>query len=258
MNRTLLVGGLFVSFLGASSPSSAAPLGADAIVKRMLEQDPLGYGGAEAHLSMVLVDQRDAQRRRKLVMYSRNDSRTDRMFVRFSAPVDIAGTAFLSVDRAGNRVQHLHLPALHKTRRISSRQRNSSFVGTDYSYSDLDNRDLKDATKTRLDDDKLGGHDCYVVDAVPTDKRSQYGRVRLWVSKSTWLPLRMRYYDHSDKERKRFTAKEVKRVNGRWIIKESKMVDLKRRRATVLRVIRISLKRDVPLEQFSVRALDRE
>lgn len=232
-------------------------LGGDTIVERMLDKDPLGYGGAEARVLMVLVNKRGEQQKRKVVMMSRNDDDTRYSFVRFLSPSDIAGTAFLGIDDDGERTQHLFLPALSKTRRISGRQRNASFVGTDYSFSDMDFRDIDDAKKKRLADEKVGDRDCYVVEAKPRSSESPYARVTLWIGKQTLLPLRMRFYDASGKEVKRFTARQVKQVDGRWIIGESKMVDISRNHSTVIRVVEITLKDDIPLEQFTVRALER-
>lgn len=255
----ITVSAALMSFVGpVSARGKKQSLDGNVIVERMIERDPLGYGGAEARMLMVLVNNRDQQRKRKLVMLSRKDGDLRYTFVRFLAPSDVAGTSFLGLDDGGERTQHLFLPALARTRRISSKQRNASFVGTDYSYADLDLRDVDDAKKQRLDDDAVGGVDCYVVEVRPTSKESPYARIVLWIGKETMLPLRIRYFDGKDTEVKRFTAREVKAVKGRWIIAESKMVDIKREHSTIMKVVEITLRDDIPLEQFTVRALERE
>lgn len=247
-----------LALLAASAPAHAGKnLSAEKIVDEMLERDPLGYGGAEARIAMALVNSRGQTQKRKVVMYSRKDDDTRRLFVRFLSPADIKDTAFLGIDDDGNRTQYLYMPRSNKTRRISSRQRNASFVGTDYSYADLDNRDIDDAAKRRMPDDKVGNRPCYVVEAKPTSGESKYGRVVLWISKKTFLPLRIRFYNRRDDEIKRLTVKEVKKVESRWIIAESKMVDLKREHTTVFKVVEIKLRDNIPLEQFTQRALER-
>jgi outer membrane lipoprotein-sorting protein len=241
----------------SKSKAKAKELSGDSIVDEMVDKDPLGYGGAEARVLMVLVNNREQQRKRKVMMMSRKDGDTRYTFVRFQSPTDVAGTSFLGIDDDGDRTQHLFLPALQRTRRISSKQRNASFVGTDYSYADMDMRDIDDSSRKRLDDESIGGRDCFVVEVVPSSGDSEYARVTLWVEKKSMLPLRMRFYDSSDNEVKRFTAKEIKKVDGRWIINESKMVDLKREHSTIMKVVEITLRDDIPLEQFTVRALER-
>lgn len=248
---------LLALLVAGGTPSAGKEPSPETIIKEMIDKDPLGYGGAEARVLMVLVNNRDQERKRKVVMMSRKDGDTRRMYLRFLSPTDVAGTAFLGIEDGGSRTQHLFMPALSKTRRISSSQRNASFVGTDYSYADMDFRDIEDSKKRRLGDEKVAGQDTYVIEVLPTDSESAYGKVQLWISKTTMLPLRMRFFDDGGHEIKRLTVAEVKNVDGRWIISESKMVDLKREHTTVLKVIEIQLRDDIPLERFSVRALER-
>lgn len=244
---------------GASAKAAKdASLTAEQIVDKMIDQDPLGYGGAEARVAMALVNDRGQENKRKVVMRSRKDGDTRRLFVRFQSPADVAGTSFLGIDDGGDRTQWLYLPAIGKTRRISGKQRNAAFVGTDYTYADMDNRDIDDSTKTRLADEQVGGRDCYVIEARPTSKESAYAKVMLWIAKDSWLPLRIRFFDGKDQELKRLTVQEVKKVDGRWVIAESKMVDLKRQHTTVMKVTEIDIRDDIPLEQFEERALERE
>ena len=49
----------------------------------------------------------------------------------------------------------------------------------------------------------------------------------------------------------------MKKVSNRWLITESKMVDLKREHTTVFKVVEVTLRKDIDLEQFTVRALER-
>lgn len=241
-------------------PGAAAAKGptADEIVAKMIEADPLGYGGAEAEVFMVLVNQRGQQQRRKMITRTRNDDGTRRTYVRFTEPADISGTAFLGVSKGEDRQQHLYMPALGKVRRIAASRRNSRFVGSDYTYADMDYRDIENARKKRLPDEKVDGIDCFVVEARPSSGDSEYSRVTLWVAKRNFLPVRMAYFGKSGEEIKRYGAQKVERVQGRHVITESRMVDLVRNHTTALRAIKVTLREDVPLEQFTVRALDRE
>lgn len=231
---------------------------ADEIVAKMIDTDPLGYGGAEATIAMALVNDRAQENHRTLAMKSRKDDDTRRLFVRFTDPADVAGTSFLGIDDGETRTQFLYLPAVGKPRRISGTQRNASFVGTDYTYADLDLRDIDDSSKTRLADEKVGGQDCWVVEVVPSASDSDYGKVDLWIAKESALPLRIRFYDADGNERKRMTVSDVKKVEGRWVITASKLVDLKRQHTTEMKVTDIDLRDDIPLEQFEERALERE
>lgn len=230
---------------------------ADEIVDRMLALDPITYGGAEAQVTMYLVNDRGQQRERRVVFMSRRSGSTRQTYVRFLSPGDIAGTAFLGLQDGKDRAQHLYLPSLEKTRRISSSQRNSRFVGTDYSFADMDSRDLEDSTRKRLADERVGNDDCFVVEAVPKADDSEYGRLQLWISKRSMLPLVIKYFDGKGRERKRLVVKEARQVEKRWVIYESKMVDLDRQHSTVMRVESVRLRTDIPAERFTERELGR-
>jgi hypothetical protein len=254
----MLAGGAHVDAGKGKKAAKADDKTADEIIDAMIDMDPLGYGGAEARLAMALVNDRGQENKRKLLMRSRKDGDTRRLFVRFQDPADVAGTSFLGIDDGGDRTQWLYLPAVGKTRRISAKQRNAAFVGTDYTYADLDNRDIDDAKKTRLEDEKVSKKSCYVIEVDPESSDSEYGTVKLWISKESMLPLRIRFFDGDGNELKRMTVSEVKKVEGRWVITESKMVDLKRQHTTVMKVTEIDIRDDIPLEQFEERALERE
>lgn len=255
--RVAAIAMMALLMLTSSTPAEAAGPTAEQIVDKMIDADPLGYGGAEAQIVMALVNNRGQTQKRKVVMFSRKDKKVRRLFLRFLTPSDIAGTSFLGIDDDGDRTQHLFMPSLARTRRISSQQRNASFVGTDYSYADLDNRDIDDSTKKRLPDAKVAGQDCYVVQAVPKHGDSAYGRIDMWISKQTSLPVRIRFYGKNGVEAKRLTVKEIKKVGNRWLISESKMVDLKREHTTVFKLTDITLQDAIDLDQFTVRALER-
>ena len=81
--------------------------------------------------------------------------------------------------------------------------------------------------------------------------------MQLWIAKATYLPLKIRFFGKGGDEVKRFTAQEVKKVQNRWLITESKMVDVKREHTTVFKVVEVTLRKDIDLEQFTVRALER-
>ena len=57
----------------------------------------------------------------------------------FESPSDVQNTGLLSVDYDGAKDddQWLYLPSLHKATRISSGDKSGSFMGTDFTYSDM-------------------------------------------------------------------------------------------------------------------------
>ena len=197
-------------------------------------------------MAMALVDKRGDQRKRKLTMFSRKDGDVSRMFVRFTSPADIRRDGVSGHRRgrrphaaplpsgAGQGATHIHGPAKRQLCRNRllicghgyERRRRLDQAET----ARRQNRRKRVATWSRF---------------CPQPRRAIHPG-RGGCEQETWLPLRLRFYDKRGEERKRLTIKEVRKESSRWIITESKMVDLKRRHTTVLKVISIKLRDDVP------------
>ena len=80
----------------------------------------------------------------KLVMRTRRgEDREDKTVVVFNGPPAVRGTAFLQFDhRDRDAEQWLYLPELRRVRKITSSSKNDKFMGTDFSYRDLEARKI--------------------------------------------------------------------------------------------------------------------
>src|SRR5690606_21574519 len=118
--------------------------------------------------------------------------------VRFQAPAELKGAGFLQVQNSGqDDDRFLFLPELKRARRISGNLRSSSFMGTDFSYADLDRRDLREGTPTLLEEAPLGGVACYVLSVTPKRADTKYSKTELWVRKDNFIPAKMLMFDKS-------------------------------------------------------------
>ena len=178
--------------------------------------------------------------------------------MRFTAPADLAGAGFLQIqNRGGDDDRYLFLPDLKRSRRISGSLRSNSFMGTDFSFADLDRRDLRESIAKRLPDENIGPFACFHLDTTPSRADSPYARVELWIRIDNSLPLRMRMYDKAGVLFKTFAAKEVRRSEGRWYIVKSQMSDLVHSHETELVIDSFSGSSDVPDSEFTLRNLER-
>lgn len=91
-------------------------------------------------LTMTIVDGRGNERTRKLRMFTRReDDGSEKSLAVFLEPADVRGTAFLQHTSPNEpSLQWLYLPELGRSRQITSSARRKSFMGTDFSYADLD------------------------------------------------------------------------------------------------------------------------
>jgi outer membrane lipoprotein-sorting protein len=252
--RRCLVPTLALALL-AASPASARELKPDEIIRRSLDHMVFRSKGAEMKITMVLRNKRGETRQRTLYAKSLKIKGLTSSLVRFLTPSDVAGTAFLFVehkDRPDD--QHMFLPALKVTKRIAGKQKQAKFMGSDFTYADMEWRDLEEATYARQADEKVGQALCYVIDNKP-NKKEAYSRVRSWIRKKDHVPLRMQFFDRAGKPLKVLFIKEIKRVGKSLMVTQLKMANRQTGHSTFLKFHEIKLRDDLDPSGFTVRAL---
>lgn len=255
---------VFVAVFGAaqtlltSSLAEPSPEDAPAILRKVLESDPWGLSGAAVSAHAGMVDKHGAD---SSLGFSAKSKRLapglSESVVRFSAPTELAGAAFLQIQKdSGDDDRFLYLPELKRARRISGSLRSNSFMGTDLSYADLDRRDLREGAAARKADESIGRWSCFVLEVAPRDA-SPYSQIRLWIRKDNYLPLKMQMYDRRGELLKRFEAQEVRRVSGQWFVSKSRMVNVQENHSTELALDKIEVVSSVPESDFTVGALEK-
>ena len=108
--------------------------------------------------------------------------------LRFTAPAEVKGVALLVVnhpDRASD--QWMWTPAIERDRRIALQDRSTRFFGTDFSFEDLEERDVDQFDYAILGDDSIDGAACWKLQSTPKEaKSSQYTRSIVWVRKDRY------------------------------------------------------------------------
>ncbi len=119
-----------------------------------------------------------------------------RAIVRFLDPPDVRGTSMLVVEQNGRDDDvFLFLPALGRTKRISSAQRFDRFFGTNLTYEDLEPKDAADFNARLEGSDQFEGRTCHRlrVTARP-GVESQYDSVLSCVDPKHLVPLWTDYF----------------------------------------------------------------
>lgn len=262
MTKASLIGmgmGIALSLLLTTGAASAADPSPREIVDHVLESDPWGLSGAAISARAVVKDKSGATRELAFSGRSRRyDGALSKGLVRFTAPADVAGVGFLQIQaQDGDDDRFLYLPELKRSRRISGSNRGQSFMGTDFSYGDLDRRDLRRAAVVTRGDETLAGFPCWHISATPSGSDAAYARAELWVRKDNFVPLKMEMYGRSGALTKTLTTQEVRRIHGRWFITRSTMVDQEAGRQTELDIASVEPRDDIADSEFSVRNLEK-
>lgn len=218
-----------------------------------------------AEQTMRLIDRGGGERVRRLTYVTKTASDGIRkMLIRFLAPADVEGTGFLSIENSDRDDDRwLYLPALRKTRRIAGSDKTDDFVGSEFTYEDLDPEKLDLYEYRLLGSDTVNGVEAWIVEAVATDpvrrEETGYGKRELWISQDHHLMIRAKYYDKTGAYVKLFTARDIRRVGetDKWRAHQMTMEDVRTGDKTVLEVSEYEVDQGVPDRLFSERYLRR-
>lgn len=182
-----------------------------------------------------------------------------RAILRFTAPAEVKGVALLVVnhpDRSSD--QWMWTPALQRERRIALQDRSTRFFGTDFSFEDLEERDVDQFDYRLIGDEILDGSPCWRIESVPArGKTSQYSRSEVWVRKDTYAFVRIDSWIRNDLVR-RLLYGDFEKVQNIWTARRLEMSDLRRKSRTILKLEKLQY--NVPMRDtdFTLQALRRE
>jgi outer membrane lipoprotein-sorting protein len=179
--------------------------------------------------------------------------------LRFTAPAEVKGVALLVVnhpERASD--QWMWTPAIERDRRIALQDRSTRFFGTDFSFEDLEERDVDQYDYTLAGDDTADGTPCWKIQSTPREtKSSQYTRSIVWVRKDNYAFARIENYS-KDQVVRRLNYSDIRNVQGIWTARQLEMTDVKRGSRTRLTLDKLEY--NVPLkdEDFTLQAIRRQ
>ena len=251
MRIRILATGLF---LAASSP---AGMTAREIVDEQSHRHRLFH--ETTVMDITLIDRKGHREERTLRWLRKNEGNdlTSSLAV-FDAPADIKGTALLTRENAGKpNDQWLYFPSQRRLQRIAQSRRNGYFMGTDFTYEDMDPENIDDYAYTHVESETVDGLDCFVIDAVPVEEHrraSGYGRKRLWIRKDILFSVRIEFYDRKDSLLKTQRNSALKSIVGEaWRADEVFVDNVAKRHQTRVAVVSRDTETELGDDVFSDR-----
>jgi hypothetical protein len=182
-----------------------------------------------------------------------------RAVIRFSSPAEVKGVALLIInhaDRASD--QWMWTPAIARDRRIALQDRSTRFFGTDFSFEDLEERDV-DQFDFRMDgEEPIDGAACWRIESRPRlTKTSQYTLSRIWIRKDNYVAAQYENFVKGQLAR-RLHCSDIENVQGVWTARTLAMTDLRRKSRTILRLQKLEYNMPLKDEAFTLQALRRE
>ena len=148
-------------------------------------------------MNMEIINKKGRKRTLKVKSISKDNNQKQILW--FLSPADDKGIAYLKIEHENQDDEiRLWLPAFKKIRRISSKKKADSFMGSDLSYEDMTSRPIKDYQFTILNEELINEQSCYLLESIPKNGiKSTYSKHLTWVTKDNYLPLKEESYDNN-------------------------------------------------------------
>jgi hypothetical protein len=218
-------------------------------------------------MEMILIDKNGNRRVRKIRSLGRDVGEDKQSIMFFLTPADVKDTGFLTYDYDDDEKdddQWLYLPALKKTKRIASNDKSGSFMGSDFSYSDMTERNIDRYDYTLMKETDVGGHEVWQIEAIPNTKKeleeTGYTKSISFVRQDNFVVVRGVNWVKKGKRLKYFDVKKLEQIDGIWIPTEMSMTTKKGKTTlhkTVIKSHDVRFNQDIDEDTFTVRKLER-
>ena len=176
--------------------------------------------------------------------------------IQFQEPAEVKGVGLLTLSHANRPAeQWFYTPAIDRDRRVAQQEKSTRFLGTHFTYEDMEERDVNAYTYTLLPDDTVSGAPCFKIEARPAPtEESQYSKLVFWVLEDRYVTIRVAAYVDG-LLRRVFEGSEVREVSGIPIVHAWSLTDTKRPGTTRLVVLNVHVNPAVPGTLFTVGAM---
>ncbi|MDX1692149.1 MAG: outer membrane lipoprotein-sorting protein [Ketobacteraceae bacterium] len=246
---------MFVLGAVISAPSMAQTAEQKALdIARQADKQDTGYVDERVDVDMILIHNSG----KKLTRESHwriKERRTDgdmRLYV-FHSPEDQRGAAILShghIDRADD--QWIYLPSLGRSLMISNENRSGSFVGSEFSYEDINSQEIPKFEWRYLREDTLRGRKVHVSERRPRDPFSGYSKQHLWVDQENLYTMRIESFDRKGTHFKTAEITGWKLLQGFWRQAKIEMTNHINKNVSILEFSNRSINTGLEAEEFSV------
>ena len=213
-----------------------------------------------SNLTMTLINKSGSERVRKIKQFTKEMSDVEKSIMFFQSPADVKNTSFMSWtydDDSKSDDQWIYLPAIKKTKRISSDSKSDSFMGSDFTYDDLGDRKLDADDHKRLANETIEGIEYYVVESISKDEEYMYSKTKTWIRQDHFIGLKKEFYDEDGELFKILKVKKFEEMDGIIVITNSEMVNTERNHRTSMVLDHVKINTGISASKFSERMMTR-
>lgn len=205
--------------MGGAAAQAAGPLNADEIMTAARDRND--GKSFMSQVSLILHDKNGNTRVREFTYLQKDYADSDKFTMFFTTPNDVRDVAF-HIENPHEVLgkedsQWMYLPVSRQTRRISTSDKRGAFMGSEYSYADLDKIRVKDYRQTLVGEEQVLGRDCHVIEREPASPevltKTGYNKLKVWIDKQNNLVMRQDFFDVKGVLVKQMRTREVATVD---------------------------------------------
>lgn len=263
--RYVVMAAIILAVTPLKDSSAADDPKARAVMQKVEDRDD--GDNATLDMQMTLIDKNGSNRVREIKSFAKDKGKDTLRMMFFMQPVQVRNTGFLTYDyddHLRDDDQWLYLPALGKSKRISSNDRSGSFMGSDISYADLTSRNLEDYDFSLVKETEVNSNPCWVVQAVPRSKKvideTGYTKSVFIVRKDNDVAVREIHWLNEGGYIKYIDARKVEKIDGIWVRTELKVMKTYNNdtvHETLLRLSNVKFGQKLDYTLFTVRNLEK-
>ncbi len=231
-------------------------------IAEIAEARDAGFHDSSAELKMTLRNKRGGTSERELRILTLEEMALevgDKSMVVFDRPRDVKGTALLTHSNILDADdQWLFLPSIKRVKRISSRNKAGSFMGSEFSYEDMGSPEVAKYTYVWLRDEACGDLTCHVVERLPAFEYSGYTKTTVWTDTEEYRVHKIEFYDRRGDHFKTLNITDYRQYLGKyWRGHKLDMVNHKSGKSTTLSWSNMIFQTGLTDRDFSQAALKR-
>jgi hypothetical protein len=221
------------------------------------------YEGDDIQEDMYLTLDKTGERARKPrnldVRWLKKDyGKEDKVVIHFISPDFVAGTTLLmEIKPYQDDDRWLYIPENNIIKRIKAQDQYTNFMGTDFTYYDLAEREPDEENHKLLKIEELNGRLCYVVETTPEERIGDfYSKKTTWVDKERFTKMRIKYFNKAGRFMKQFDPGKWEKISGIWTARQLVMEDFIREHKTIIDRRNIRYNQKIAAEYFIPRNVD--
>lgn len=174
-------------------------------------------------LKMALTDRRGRSRERLAVVHKSSTEQDQRTRITYLEPKAVRNVGFLSHDfHQLNKSDErwLYMPATRKVRRIPASDRGDYFLGTDFTFADMQSELKFELADYQFTNAGLNGDGLIQLTGTPVSKSVAkeigYGGFTALVDPNTWIPMQIDFSDRDGSPLKTVLVSKVENISDIW------------------------------------------